>query len=744
MKRDLCGKLAALMLALLCAFSTTAHAATLSSLTAAQLLIWYMRSDSAAIRCEEALGLTQELVFSPQTDDDGHLTYRWYRVEGDQALPVEDGAAQGRLTVTTTQAEQRYFCVATHPDGRMKYSAPYVVRAASAGDAAQYLRVLEKLRSQAADEAAYRQLAYQLMTGPWNVLLDGTNLAEAVLRAWQQAPDDLLCRCCIHADGVDGSLLRDPHDVHQQGCPWRPGDIMPPLPEQPQRYLGKPQGRQYAAGEDLVSPGAQAVLPESGQAVVRSGLAGQCQWQVYDGAQWVSILGECSPELTITTAKLQTIFRLTGTAQLRCVDAHGQSTASFTVTPGQMAADEDSQPDPAPFISQTRSVAEGPQSTYTVVIRYVFENNEVAAEPYVATLAAGSDFSATVANPTVVGYLPYVDGAAESADSVVLSITGIQAAQTHTVVYKPTEVAYTVVHYQQNVQDDAYTEAARETRQGLTNSAVPEVARSYEGFYALLYEHPAIAADGSTVVEVYYDRAYYLMHFDLDGGYGVEPIYARYGASIGDVGTPIRAGYTFLGWTQDGVETALPATMPAQNRTYRALWAADETAQVTVVFWGENANDEDYSYLKSVPVQAKPGTDFTYDEAGVLICSLTPHTHVDACYTCDQESHTHTADCYDGVGTPSQAGLDAPSNPVNGTIARQAWTSGGKVISIGGAWYRYTGDTAIGDVAPAICGKAENNHVHTDACLSCGEVAHTHTDDCYTAGAGLDAALWRF
>ena len=67
---------------------------------------------------------------------------------------------------------------------------------------------------------------------------------------------------------------------------------------------------------------------------------------------------------------------------------------------------------------------------------------------------------------------------------------------------------------------------------------LPEVAKTYEGFYALLYEKPAIAADGSTVVEVYYDRIYSLMLFDLDGGYGVEPIYARYGVPTLPMGVP--------------------------------------------------------------------------------------------------------------------------------------------------------------------------------------------------------------
>ena len=134
-----------------------------------------------------------------------------------------------------------------------------------------------------------------------------------------------------------------------------------------------------------------------------------------------------------------------------------------------------------------------------------------------------------------------------------------------------------------------------------------------DGFYNLIYEKPRIAADGSTVVEVYYDRYYYLMNFDLDGGYGVEPIYARYGTSIGNVGTPTKAGYTFKGWSLDGKNIVnLPAHMPAENKTYKAVWEANATAKVTVVFWGENADDEEYSYIKSSEVKVKPGTEFTY------------------------------------------------------------------------------------------------------------------------------------
>lgn len=389
-------------------------------------------------------------------------------------------------------------------------------------------------------------------------------------------------------------------------------------------------------------------------------------------------------------------------------------------------------------------------ATYNVVVHYVFENNEIVADSYTASLAAGSSFSATVTFPVVQGYLPYVGEAAETSSSIELNYTNIQEDHIITVVYKPTNVDYTVIHYQQNVDNDQYTEVGRETRQGLTNSNVPEVAwdkdddteNNPEGFYSLLYEKPAIAADGSTVVEVYYDRIYSLMLFDLDGGYGVEPIYARYGTPIGNVGTPTKAGYTFKRWSEDGTIVDLPDEMPAGNKTYKALWQPDNTAKVTIVFWGENADDEEYSYLDSAEVNVKPGTEFTYSEDGLLICGQEEHTHDDTCYTCGQSSHTHSTGCYAGVGDRASSGSTGkPRNPAEGQVYKGTFNT---YIYIKGTWYYYTGSTASGSIAPTICGKTESTHTHTDACLGCGKTEHTHTSSCYVGGAGLDAGLWKF
>lgn len=242
---------------------------------------------------------------------------------------------------------------------------------------------------------------------------------------------------------------------------------------------------------------------------------------------------------------------------------------------------------------------------HTVVINYVFNNGKQAAPSWTATLAEGSSLEQTVTSPTVVGYEP--DPA-----TVNVTVNNITENKNYTVTYYPANVGFTVNHYLQNVADNNYTLDKTEHVGGYTESEVGDgLAETYPGFAALLYNTKAkVAADGSTVVEIYYDRNYYMMSFNLDGGYGVEPIYARYGASV-KVENPTKPGYTFNGWEPD-----VPATVPAENTTHKAKWQAEKTAKVTVVVWGENADDENYSYIKSVETTAPVGSTLTAIPSG--------------------------------------------------------------------------------------------------------------------------------
>ena len=237
--------------------------------------------------------------------------------------------------------------------------------------------------------------------------------------------------------------------------------------------------------------------------------------------------------------------------------------------------------------------------TCNVEIKYVFANsNKQAAQSWTAKIAKGTVLNTSVTSPAVVGYTP-------REVTVTFNETVVNDNITRIVYYDPADVGFTIRHYWQNVEDDNYTLHETEKRElGKTESQVgTDLAKDYTGFMARLYDTTTkIAADGSTVVEIYYDRNLYLMSFNLDGGYGVEPIYAKYQTPV-SVADPTKPGYTFSGW-----ETKVPATVPAENTTYKAKWTTGESG-FTVVFWYENANDDGYSYAGSIkPDNVAPGT----------------------------------------------------------------------------------------------------------------------------------------
>lgn len=191
-----------------------------------------------------------------------------------------------------------------------------------------------------------------------------------------------------------------------------------------------------------------------------------------------------------------------------------------------------------------------------------------------------------------------------------VSVQNIQKDVLYKVTYKPAQVSFTVEHYQQNLNDDKYTKCDTVTKTGFTESPVGEnLAETYEGFTVQPYDTTTkIAADGSTVVQIYYDRNYYLLNLDLAGGWGADPIYARYGAVIG-LSSPTKSGYTFAGW-----DPKAPDTMPAGNQTLTAKWNPG-TAKYTVQYWQQNADDDGYSFVEKVDKTATVGTKVSGSDA---------------------------------------------------------------------------------------------------------------------------------
>ena len=218
----------------------------------------------------------------------------------------------------------------------------------------------------------------------------------------------------------------------------------------------------------------------------------------------------------------------------------------------------------------------GEKVTYT--INYLFSNGTVASQSWVAQLEVGTKYTNTIVSPEITGFKP---------DRTSVEFSGtVEDNKTETVTYSGAETTYTVQHMLQNAEDDEYTldSEATETKDGTVGLDTAAEEKSYDGFTALPVSQATINADGSTVVNVYYDRNVYRLTWDTDGGSYEQPVDIRYGAEINKPDDPTKLGYTFKGW--EGIPEN--GKMPSKDLTVKAKWEANQTAQYKIIHWQES------------------------------------------------------------------------------------------------------------------------------------------------------------
>lgn len=424
---------------------------------------------------------------------------------------------------------------------------------------------------------------------------------------------------------------------------------------------------------------AQVTLPQSGRVTMEAASETgdtDYQWQIQLDGDWVSIYDATAASLTLTYAMVSPALEK-GSAMVRC--AVGGESAS---DPVKVTVSYDVEADAAALNRQrdeltqeTSAAAAAPRRTprrvsrssapeyINVTVNYL---DAVTGLPiytgFSATIKSGEPYSQTVLSPTYLGYAPYWSAekpdttdpgaATESAQSLALTVGADYTGETYTVnvYYKAIAVSYAVRYYFQNIHDDMYTENVDYYRRSsaltgtiIANEALGLNEEQTRGFTKLYHYPEAVAADGSTVFECYYDRNYYQVKLDANGGYGSEHVYARYGTPF--VATvPTRHGYRFAGWDKldengvgDGEFDTLPTTVPAENASYIALWKSADTTY-TVVYWLKNAAGTEYDYMGSQKCSAVAGEvvsgDASWLKADSYICGLTEdagHTHGEGC-----------------------------------------------------------------------------------------------------------------
>lgn len=441
--------------------------------------------------------------------------------------------------------------------------------------------------------------------------------------------------------------------------------------------------------------------------------------------------------------------------------------------------------------------------TYKVTVNYIYESDSSpVAQATVLQVAKDEALNKEIMVPTQLNYTPTLAGGTPSGitlDPATGMLTFADFKPTGNVTVKVLYVAgnakYTVNHYLQNLDNDEYTLGKSVELTGSIDAYTAAVADLYPGFTAGEVQQSTIAADGTTVVSIYYKRNYYMVQFSANGGVnGPEPIYAKYGTTYALPDGPTKEGYRFAGWYDSEGRQVTEGIVKA-NVTYTAGWTLiSDKAGVTVVYWGQNANDDEYSYYgAAVLTDQNVGGSLAWDDVKNLTA-----------YTCGLEEHVHTADCgMTCVHTGSHAfalscvGLDGAASVdpnqygdgdarthfedsckkkddckkaklkehlKNGSVCQ--YKDGEGIFGTDYYYFLYF-DGVYYKISSELYNQLKSNtgaqvthgrdtyyvyewngqclHNHTDACYDCGKITHTHTDSCRSAlNAKMDSSLWTY
>ena len=121
----------------------------------------------------------------------------------------------------------------------------------------------------------------------------------------------------------------------------------------------------------------------------------------------------------------------------------------------------------------------------------------------------------------------------------------------------------------------------------------------------------------------------YWVSFNSTGGskVGSVSVAASDTLALDSVEKPVRTGYSFKGWSLSENGAIVSSVKPENDLTLFAVWEGVKV-NYTVVYWGENADDTNYSVLASTTKSGKTGTTVSLDAtSGALPASVSDRAH---------------------------------------------------------------------------------------------------------------------
>lgn len=441
--------------------------------------------------------------------------------------------------------------------------------------------------------------------------------------------------------------------------------------------------------------------------------------------------------------------------------------------------------------------------TCKVTVNYIYQSDKTPVAPTAVLEASkGETLNQEIDLPQRDSFTPQLEKSYDgvSIDNVnnqlVFDKYSVTGDVTINVLYVAGQAKYTVEFYFQNINNDEYTKDESQTKTvwGDVNAYTDVVATAYPGFTAEKFEQLKITPDEKTCIKIHYTRNYYMVQFNSNGGVnGPAPIYAKYDTTYKMPQGPEKAGYDFAGWFDSDDKLVTQGIVKA-NVTYTAQWTPKSNeAGVTVVYWGQNANDDEYSYYGAAELtNQKVDGKLTWNDVKsqtAYTCGLEEHTHTSDCkLTCAHAgSHAFALSCVglDGatsVNPNSYGDNDAKKhfeNQCTGTNAckkadLKRYLKNGSVcqykdgtnsgtdyyyfLYFEGEYYKISrelynnlkSDTGaqvkhLRDTYYVYEWNGKCLHTHTAACYSCGKIEHTHSDACKKPlDAKMDSSLWEY
>ena len=217
-------------------------------------------------------------------------------------------------------------------------------------------------------------------------------------------------------------------------------------------------------------------------------------------------------------------------------------------------------------------------------------------------------------------------------ESKVVDGTQITKPITLKAHWKATKVSYTVIHWWENADDNGYSFHESQELQGLTGETTAAVAKSYttngknihgesvtdKAFTASTISQKTIKGDGSTIVNVYYKRKTYTMHFKKkkSSSEDLSTITKKWGQSISKKEWPTYDGNG--NWQiSNSRYLAFTSSMPMKDST---LWSTSGYYTYKAYYYVQKIDGNGYNlhHTDTIKMDSNPkiGNEDCYAIAG--------------------------------------------------------------------------------------------------------------------------------